>query len=107
MPSSGVQTCALRSEEHTSELQSHDNLVCRRLLEKKSAAVTERATENDRSSAVTGRAERTDTSRPPPRRDLPSAPRAFSAFPLPFLLFFEGAGPPRAPPPSLPGPSPI
>src|SRR3954467_13890869 len=37
MPSSvtGVQTC--RSEEHTSELQSHDNLVCRLLLEKKQA----------------------------------------------------------------------
>src|SRR3954462_3407261 len=34
MPSSGVQTCALRSEEHTSELLSHDNLVCRLLLEK-------------------------------------------------------------------------
>src|SRR3954462_1901848 len=34
MPSSGVQTCALRSEEHTSELQSHDNLACRLLLEK-------------------------------------------------------------------------
>src|SRR3954466_14629397 len=33
MPSSGVQKCA-RSEEHTSELQSHDNLVCRLLLEK-------------------------------------------------------------------------
>src|SRR3954466_12358005 len=35
MPSflvTGVQT---RSEEHTSELQSHDNLVCRLLLEKK------------------------------------------------------------------------
>src|SRR3954463_3062695 len=33
----GVQTCALpiRSEEHTSALQSHDNLVCRLLLEKK------------------------------------------------------------------------
>src|SRR3954462_10016268 len=33
----GVQTCALpiRSEEHTSELQPHDNLVCRLLLEKK------------------------------------------------------------------------
>src|SRR3954462_5599083 len=31
----GVQTCALRSEEHTSELQSHDNLVCRLLLEQK------------------------------------------------------------------------
>src|SRR3954462_12593048 len=34
MPSSGFQTCA-RSEEHTSELQSHDNLACRLLLEKK------------------------------------------------------------------------
>src|SRR3954462_12189906 len=34
MPSSAVKTCA-RSEEHTSELQSHDNLVCRLLLEKK------------------------------------------------------------------------
>src|SRR5438552_14495140 len=27
--------CALRSEEHTSELQSPDHLVCRLLLEKK------------------------------------------------------------------------
>src|SRR3954467_9373410 len=36
MPSSGVQTCA-RSEDHTSELQSHDNLVCRLLLEKNNA----------------------------------------------------------------------
>src|SRR3954463_16124462 len=37
MPSSasGNQTCALRSEEHTSELKSHDNLVCRLLLEKR------------------------------------------------------------------------
>src|SRR3954467_1088613 len=34
MPSSGCKKCA-RSEEHTSELQSHDNLVCRLLLEKK------------------------------------------------------------------------
>src|SRR4051812_49656593 len=28
-------TCQKRSEEHTSELQSHVNLVCRLLLEKK------------------------------------------------------------------------
>src|SRR5438132_6951091 len=28
-------SCALRSEEHTSELQSHSDLVCRLLLEKK------------------------------------------------------------------------
>src|SRR3954463_6138849 len=35
MPSSACQKNALRSEEHTSELQSHDNLVCRLLLVKK------------------------------------------------------------------------
>src|SRR6267142_4280836 len=29
------RTCCRRSEEHTSELQSHVNLVCRLLLEKK------------------------------------------------------------------------
>src|SRR3954466_7646942 len=36
--------CALpiRSEEHTSELQSHDNLVCRLLLEKKKTRVPDR-----------------------------------------------------------------
>src|SRR4051795_10156856 len=33
MPSSACKTCALRSEEHTSELQSHSHLVCRLLLE--------------------------------------------------------------------------
>src|SRR5258708_10244861 len=32
------KTCALRSEEHTSELQSPDHLVCRLLLEKKKTA---------------------------------------------------------------------
>src|SRR3954464_2137485 len=31
-----------RSEEHTSELQSHDNLVCRLLLEKKKIKLTHR-----------------------------------------------------------------
>src|SRR5260370_27664524 len=34
----------IRSEEHTSELQSHLNLVCRLLLEKKKAHVTTRHT---------------------------------------------------------------
>src|SRR5690606_40252744 len=32
--------CAARSEEHTSELQSRENLVCRLLLEKKKISVT-------------------------------------------------------------------
>src|SRR2546427_5688621 len=36
LPSSPTRTCRLvRSEEHTSELQSQSNLVCRLLLEKK------------------------------------------------------------------------
>src|SRR5438034_7543675 len=34
-PSSAVTCAAGRSEEHTSELQSHSDLVCRLLLEKK------------------------------------------------------------------------
>src|SRR5207244_9055862 len=32
------ERCCLRSEEHTSELQSPDHLVCRLLLEKKNKA---------------------------------------------------------------------
>ena len=35
MPSSTAARVACRSEEHTSELQSHHDLVCRLLLEKK------------------------------------------------------------------------
>src|SRR5438132_6963915 len=34
-PSSWMMTPPARSEEHTSELQSHSDLVCRLLLEKK------------------------------------------------------------------------
>src|SRR5690606_41643813 len=35
--------CRSRSEEHTSELQSRENLVCRHLLEKKKDPATQRA----------------------------------------------------------------
>src|SRR5690606_41683385 len=35
-----VNPAGLRSEEHTSELQSRENLVCRRLLEKKKPPAT-------------------------------------------------------------------
>src|SRR5438034_8698051 len=42
---------ALRSEEHTSELQSHSDLVCRLLLEKKNSGLTPRATTSTGSSA--------------------------------------------------------
>src|SRR5947207_10415947 len=36
----GVVGAGTRSEEHTSELQSHSDLVCRLLLEKKKTAVS-------------------------------------------------------------------
>src|SRR5438477_8529863 len=36
---SGVVSIVRRSEEHTSELQSHVNLVCRLLLEKKNIRI--------------------------------------------------------------------
>src|SRR5258708_16822625 len=35
MPDFTIRNCNFRSEEHTSELQSPDHLVCRLLLEKK------------------------------------------------------------------------
>src|SRR5260370_28778618 len=38
----GRKAVPTRSEEHTSELQSHLNLVCRLLLEKKKKSVTDR-----------------------------------------------------------------
>src|SRR2546430_13740605 len=38
-PGSSFSNCEKRSEEHTSELQSQSNLVCRLLLEKKMRAV--------------------------------------------------------------------
>src|SRR4051812_49974318 len=45
---SGIST---RSEEHTSELQSHVNLVCRLLLEKKKKKRTRTTDKNERDSS--------------------------------------------------------
>src|SRR2546427_8017228 len=44
----GATSRPSRSEEHTSELQSQSNLVCRLLLEKKQAAVYTRAIDGAR-----------------------------------------------------------
>src|SRR5436309_7612295 len=55
-----VDAVLLRSEEHTSELQSRENLVCRLLLEKKkNRQRTPRAatlTQNDKTNPVHGHA---------------------------------------------------
>src|SRR3954462_13677558 len=98
MPSSGCKTCA-RSEEHTSELQSHDNLVCRLLLEK---TRTESAT---RSTASVGPAQGAGRpGRAPPAASSAAGPRpprpAGLAPPPRFLFFFFSARPHhRTPPP--------
>src|SRR2546421_5708384 len=48
-PGMGERTSSLRSEEHTSELQSRSDLVCRLLLEKKKNKTTTSADHYDTS----------------------------------------------------------
>src|SRR3954467_1450413 len=91
----GVQTCALRSEEHTSELQSHDNLVCRLLLEKKE--VTDRPISAGGGAGARSCARRACA---PPAAPPPCAPaRTSTAYhdPLPgiVIFFFKSPGTPR------------
>src|SRR5260370_27633121 len=45
-----IKVQSARSEEHTSELQSHLNLVCRLLLEKKKSYNERQVTDSDRPS---------------------------------------------------------
>src|SRR3954465_12053033 len=105
MPSSGGKKCA-RSEEHTSELQSHDNLVCRLLLEKKHqqlvrrprAARPARGPQPAPAGAPRGVAGGGGGSR---RVGTGVTPCVVSA-----SFFFKRAAPPQTPPPSPPGPLP-
>src|SRR3954465_4464539 len=104
MPSSACKKCALRSEEHTSELQSHDNLVCRLLLEKitEQAQVLYKVSDKNVGSAQDpARAQerrlcpRRAARAPPPGPERPgSAP----------FFFFKNRGPPEFHPFPLPGP---
>src|SRR3954466_13113748 len=105
MPSSGVQTCALRSEEHTSELQSHDNLVCRLLLENNTGHLPRH---RPRAPAPT-----TAPSQPPP--PAPLAPRgalrrsrsaASTPSPARSIFFLKNGRPPKFSPLPPPGPLP-
>src|SRR5260370_25928359 len=52
-PRTGIFGSVQRSEEHTSELQSHLNLVCRLLLEKKKKRMTNTLIQLQRSTRVT------------------------------------------------------
>src|SRR5690606_16135451 len=61
MPSSkkASASCLPRSEEHTSELQSRENLVCRRLLDNRGSG-------GKRARGADARAQSPDSSGPPP-----------------------------------------
>src|SRR4051795_5422821 len=96
MPSSGCQTC--RSEEHTSELQSHSHLVCRLLLEKKERRVrSEEHTSELQTHSHLG-------CRPVLYSSLShavllcSTPVCSSDLIVSFFFFFKGTAPPRIPP---------
>src|SRR3954449_9788392 len=103
MPSSGVQTC--RSEEHTSELQSHSHLVCRLLLEKKKRILDDFRSSRTRFLAVKNVAVRA------PEADaiiIVQLPQREYSFPLCYqrsvVFFVKPGGPPRFPflPPRAP-----
>src|SRR5437667_5813711 len=49
-PVTGYMATAVRSEEHTSELQSHHDLVCRLLLEKKKKKKRDRKNKREKQS---------------------------------------------------------
>src|SRR3990170_1873274 len=95
-----------RSEEHTSELQSPDHLVCRLLLEKKKKA------ENTRAWIAFAVGGRRPTLRHADRKCCPCAlPDSATDVRLHhavlFFFFLNGGGPPGFPPFSPPPPSPV
>src|SRR3954466_4771916 len=107
MPSSACQKSA-RSEEHTSELQSHDNLVCRLLLEKKkySSESTRRRKNRPLSTDIRGAARRVRVS--VGARLWCVTTLLSSGVPSSwFVFFFNNPAPPESSPFSLPGALPI
>src|SRR4051795_727092 len=96
MPSSACKTCA-RSEEHTSELQSHSHLVCRLLLENKYYKNSQDDTRRSAKSLFQGRTRVSAALSPAsPPVPLPSAP---PRRPGPSSLFFLNQAPPPECPP--------
>src|SRR3954464_2606695 len=98
----------VRSEEHTSELQSHDNLVCRLLLEKKKQHTTppSAAPVPPAVRAPPPRAARAVCGRPRPRPRRPGSRRGGGSGRLGFF-FFNDPAPPEIYPLSLPDAFPI
>src|ERR1039457_2071109 len=103
----GLRTYAIRSEEHTSELQSPCNLVCRLLLEKKQKI--------DIPTYLGGRCAHRDCALwcACARHSTPSPPQRYTsvdslAISVSFFFFFflKRTRPPPSPPPPPPPPPP-
>src|SRR3954465_11943294 len=86
MPSSACKKRA-RSEEHTSELQSHDNLVCRLLLEKNTSDLATQSYVTTPARPDYTRPPRA-ASRAPPRAAAPRGADATPADRAPSRFFF-------------------
>src|SRR3954467_847248 len=85
----------IRSEEHTSELQSHDNLVCRLLLEKKKKNKQAQSSATRTCSGLPRHAHRTRL-HPPTVSSLPrpSLSRSYRNSSLFFFFFLNNPAPP-------------
>src|SRR3954467_3925718 len=92
----------IRSEEHTSELQSHDNLVCRLLLEKK--AVTPVDIPARAAHTLPAHAQSLSRARPGGAavRGGPLMQRAVRTCAVPAVFFFLKTRPPPDSPPFPP-----
>src|ERR1039457_3317725 len=100
--------CEMRSEEHTSELQSPCNLVCRLLLEKKKKN-KEYTPVPIRDNGDDGRAGVRAHARLAPQTVVPPSALGarFRIVLVCFFFFFNGSGAPQYLPPSPPRPLPV
>src|SRR3954449_12485298 len=96
-----------RSEEHTSELQSHSHLVCRLLLEKKKTSNQAKAEQQSPDAARQPSHHAAGTGKPPQSRRLPSTRLSTRSCSPSSFFFFNDPAPPEIYPLSLPAALPI
>src|SRR3982750_345242 len=106
VPTTTSSTTCARSEEHTSELQSRSDLVCRLLLEKKEDAALDLRRRAPADSHPVRRVAGTRAHpRPPLRGPIPPV-TACRILRGSLFFFFKGRGPRRIPPFPPPPPPP-
>src|SRR4029434_245003 len=100
-----VSEC-VRSEEHTSELQSHLNLVCRLLLEKKTQRIVAETLIHTCTRCYTHDVTHTQHAPPPQSRQSAQSILPITRHHRPLLSLKQSRAPPNAPPhPPTPPPA--